>query len=383
MMDEALPARRRAVSTSQRNNQALSTTSTADLSKAKSAHTSDDFLKEFLIPNFDAAAYLNTTLSPLSRRTGVSQAAADTVSLSQLSSEAQDLVSQLNAQSSRLSTVLTQLTDDILRSGSRLAYKVELLRGETLSLSESMNDTLRDDIAKFVPLEALAGSVGQTNQTLTSDAKLDPKSSHLEKDTSVPVARSAEDSDDPEFLKQLQTLTLVRSRLDSVIKVFGDAMEFVFPPSEVSVGSSFLSVSAPDPGSEQQSSEQKGQQVLKALRNEVTSLLKDTPDPVDGIEKAALRVEELKALISVWKGTAEEKGRTKFIESLAKLVEDRHRDLTRELEQAARRQGVAADAGRVRKDSNVGDSTTTIEEAKLGQGRFGLISQLQRLRNGL
>jgi hypothetical protein len=187
--------------------------------------------------------------------------------------------------------------------------------------------------------------------------------------------------EEPPYIAQLRTLTLVRSRLDSVIKTFGDAMEFVFPPSEVSVSSSFLSVSAPDVGGENHSTEEKGQQVLQALKDEISRLLNNAQDPIKGIEDAARRIEELKELTAVWKGTAEEKGRTKFIESLAKMVEDKHRDLLREAEQSGRRDGTRAQAeastGKAGAEAGAGQAETK------GYGAYGLISQLQKLRTGL
>lgn len=347
----------------------------------KSNHTSDEFLQDFLNPSFDAAAFLNATLPPLAaRNTPHSLSSSNTaVPLAELSTQTQTLLSQLNAQTTRLSNTLTQLTDEILRSGSRLAYEVELLRGETLGLSETMNETLRDDIKKFVP-----GGLKQDD-----DSKVDALAKAEGADDKEPTAPSSdvartgpvENSQDPEFIKQLQTLTLVRSRLESVIKTFGDAMDFTFPPSEISVSSSFLSVSAPEPGSEQQSSEEKGQQVLQGLRDEIYTLLKRSDDPVRGIEKAANRIEELKELTTVWRGTAEEKGRSKFIESLARMVEDRHKELLREMDQSAKREGRSTDspARRVGAQRDGGAS----EEAKALPGGFGLISQLQKLRSGL
>ncbi|KAG6067054.1 hypothetical protein E4U32_004770 [Claviceps aff. humidiphila group G2b] len=347
----------------------------------KSTHTSDEFLREFLNPTFDAASYLNATLPPLSAKGATNSSAHNAVPLPELSAQTQTLLSQLNAQTTRMSDTLTQLTDDILRSGSRLAYEVELLRGEALGLSETLHETLRDDINKFVPggLSREDGNKKESTAKKANDQEVEDKS-----DAVVPVpspneaSNTADDSHganptDPEYVKQLQKLTLVRARLDSVIKVFGDAMEFVFPPSEVSVSSGFLSVSAPEPGSAQQSSEDKGQQVLKGLRDEISNLLYKSGDPVEGIEKSAARIEELKTLTTVWKGTAEERGRNKFIESLAKMVEDRHRDLMREMDQAARREDKAAASTQGKTDG---------EESKV-PGGFGLLSQLQKLRNGL
>jgi hypothetical protein len=103
-------------------------------------------------------------------------------------------------------------------------------------------------------------------------------------------------------------------------------------------------------------------------------LLADREDPIRGIEKAAQRIEELKELTRVWKGTAEEKGRTKFIEGLARMVEDRHKDLLKEVELAAKREGRNGDARQTRAIQD-GEGTPA--------GGYGLIGQLQRLRGGL
>lgn len=336
----------------------------------KSTHTSDDFLKPFLNPSFDPAAFINSSLPPLQQRSAAATPEASG-GVADLSAQAQAMISQLNAHTTRLSNTLTGLTDDILRSGSRLAYEVELLRGETSSFSESLNETLLEDIKKFIPEGLPVG-----DEPAKKDAAAEGEQSN---DTSWKTEREA---NEPEHIRQLQMLTHVRSRLELVIKMFGDAMEFTFPPSELSVSSSFLSVSAPEPGSQQQSSEEKGQQVLKKLRDEVSSLLDGPDDPVEGIASAAQRVEQLKELTVVWKGTAEEKGRNKFIDSLAKMVEDRHRDLMREMEQAVKREG-KLEAGRPRKSSVTRDAAVATEDARTLPGGFGLLNQLQRLRSGL
>ncbi|KAG5972980.1 hypothetical protein E4U55_000689 [Claviceps digitariae] len=353
----------------------------------KSVHTADEFLADFLSPAFDAASFLNAALPPLAAKSAPAQSASNAVPLAELSVQTQALLSQLNAHTTRLSSTLTQLTDDILRSGSRLAYEVELLRGEALGLSETLHETLRDDINKFVPggLRADGEKMDKMDKKETTAKKADevddegdttgPSSSSDEAGKTAAVSQGA-NADDPDYVKQLQTLTLVRARLDSVVKVFGEAMDFTFPPSEVSVSSGFLSVSAPEPGSSEQSSEDKGQQVLKRIRDEISNLLYRSEDPVAGIEKSAARIEELKELTTVWKGTAEEKGRTKFIESLTKMVEDRHKDLMREMDQAARREDKAS------VNVDVQDKKQDGEENKV-PGGFGLLSQLQKLRNGL
>jgi hypothetical protein len=311
------------------------------------------------------------------------------VPLAELSAQAQTQLSQLNAHTTRLTNTLTQLTDDILRSGSRLAYEVELLRGETLSLSEALTDGLHDDIVKFVPgglreQAAEMRTVHAPSQSMSAGQRRASLAATLPPAETIPTTADGvvKSITDPAFISQLQTLTLVRSRLDTVVKTFGDAMEFVFPPSELSVSSSFLSVSAPEPGSEDHSTEEKGQKVLKHFREEISDLLtRGGSDPVEGIEKAARRIEELKELTTIWKGTAEEKGRTKFIDSLAKMVEDRHKDLMREIEQAGRRDGRTDGESGHRRAANT-SFDAGVAESK-GLSGYGIMSQLQRLRTGL
>ncbi|KAI1494291.1 hypothetical protein F5X96DRAFT_618128 [Biscogniauxia mediterranea] len=346
----------------------------------KSPHVADPFLQSFLAPSFDPAEYLNASLPSLqSPATPRSQDGA--VPLADLSTQAQSHLSQLNAHITRLTSTLTQLTDDILRSGSRLAYEVELLRGETLSLSEALSDGLHGDIVKFVPDGIREQTESKGSASLQNTQRRGSVAAHQVAPASVETAAQPSN---PPYISQLQTLTLVRTRLDSVVKTFGDAMEFVFPPSELSVSSSFLSVSAPDPGSEAHSTEEKGQQVLKRIRDEISDLLTKSADPVEGIEKAAHRIEELKELTVVWKGTAEEKGRAKFIDSLARMVEDRHKELMREMEQNGRRDARGGDTESTsasRRTANNSDTTASAESKPLSG--YSIMSQLQRLRTGL
>lgn len=359
------------------------------------------------------------------------------------------MLSQLNAHTTRLTNTLTQLTDDILRSGSRLAYEVELLRGETLSLAETLTEGLQDDVTKFVPggisiPEQAPATAPATTPSVTTDgpgghqrrlsvAVPPPQSQQqpppaAEPATTTTTINPGDDDDqnepqEPPHITQLRTLTLVRSRLDSVIQTFGSAIDFVFPPSELSAVSSFLSVSAPAPDSSSSgfgggggdpdsvaSTEEKGQKVLQALRDEISSLLEngskggegrsDGGDPIKGVEEAAKRVGELKELVKVWKGTAEERGRVKFVESLARMVEERHAALVRELESGGARKGdagAAAGSGSAsaRSDAEAalrrvigGGETEQTSQAQAqteskGLGGYGLISQLNKFRNGL
>jgi hypothetical protein len=329
----------------------------------KSAHVADPALQPFLNPSFDPADYLNATLPGLQTS---HQSPKSSVPLGELSTQTQTLLSHLSAHTTRLTSTLTQLTDEILRSGSRLAYEVEVLRGETLGLSEALTEGLAEDIIKFVP-----GGLDQDlarKQSRATEANGHRRRASTLTAPKTPVIQEPPSVVDPPYITQLRTLTLVRSRLDTVIKTFGDAMAWTFPPSEVSVTSSFLSVSAPEPGSDMHSTEEKGQEISKKLRNEIADLLIGG-DPVDGIEAAAKRVEELKDLATVWKGTAEEKARVRFVESLAKLVEDRHRELLREAE----------NDGRLRQRVETLQEESETVESK-SQSGFGFISQLQKLR---
>lgn len=374
--------------------------------KPKSVHTSDEFLQSFLSPGFDPAAFLNAKLPPLAPKSASASSSsvpAGAVPLADLAQQSNALLSQLNAQTTRLSSTLTQLTDDILRSGSRLAYEVELLRGEALSLNEALHETLQEDIKKFVPdgingqeeeedlKKATTGEDEEEEQGKDGEEEQTEHGTKAEgADAKLPVPTAGDAggaANEPSYIQQLRTLTLVRSRIETVVKTFGDAMDFGFPPSELSVSSSFLSVSAPEPGSDQQSSEDKGQQVLKKLRDEIAALLRPSKesgaDPVAGIEKAANRIEQLKELTNVWKGTSEEKGRNRFIESLAKMVEDRHRELMREMEQQQQRS--SSPTKKSTADGTRRTGSPAIEEGRPTPppGGFGLISQLQKLRSGL
>lgn len=343
----------------------------------KSTHTIDDSLQPFLQPTFDVATYLNSTLPSL-ENSGASHSPGG-ATLSELSAQTQTLLSQLNAHSTRLTTTLTQLTDEILKSGSKLAYEVEVLRGEASSLSDTLLDGLRDDVEHFVPggLEAELSRRPRRFSECSGPGRkrssilLTPKSPMTPRTPVVPDAKSMPKPVEPAYIAQLRTLAQVRSQLDAVVQIFGDAMEWTFPPSEVSVASSFLSVSAPEPGSNLHTTEEKGQQVSKQLREKITELL-TTGDAVNGIEAATNRVEELKNLALVWKGTAEDKARTKFVASLAQMVEDRHRELLKETSDLALPDHALPD-----RDQPV----PSISETRT-LGGYGFINHLQKLRGG-
>lgn len=403
----------------------------------KSAHTSDPFLQSFLSPTFDAAEYLNATLPPLqgapsslssslrSTTIGPDGTPLPPAPLAELSTETQTLITQLNAHTTRLTGTLTQLAEDILRSGSRLAYEVELLRGETLSLSEALSEgPLRADLERFAPNGVMSsGTPAETSANGTRRPSIVSNGAtpglDRERDTlsalptpaAAPIPGAIADGADgnagaegveqePPYISHLRTLTLVRSRLDAVIKTFGEAMEFVFPPSEISVSSGFLSVSAPDfpdrhsSSAEQISMEDRGQQVLRKIRDEVASLLKSGSGPggtyqerIKGIEDATKRVDEIKTLSVVWKGTAEEKGRQKFVEGLSRMVEDRHREVLREAESQREQQQQQArnrsDSAASKRDQGNAAVDTTTTESRGPLGGYGFMNQWQKIRGGL
>lgn len=340
--------------------------------RAKSIHLTDPALQSFLNSSFDPADYLNSTLPPL-QSSNTPSTSKNSVPLAELSTQTQTLLSHLSAHTTRLTATLTQLTDEILRSGSRLAYEVEVLRGETLGLSEALTEGLHDDVTKFVP----GGLENELARRPMKPGDLHDAPRTRSATVLIPKTPVAEDTSnskiiDPPYITQLRTLTLVRSRLDTVIKTFGEAMEWTFPPSEVSVTSSFLSVSAPEPGSEAHSTEERGQQVSQKIHDEIADLL-NGKDPFDGIEAAARRVQDLKELAQVWKGTAEERARSKFVETLAKMVEDRHRELLKDAEQDGQlNERVDALRGYENLYSSTGENRA--------QGGYGFINQLQRLR---
>jgi hypothetical protein len=288
-----------------------------------SSHVSDPALAPFLQPHFDPATYLNATLPSLSLSGGGASR-------------------PLN----------------ILRSGARLAYEVEVLRGETIGLAETLTDGLKDDIVKFVP----GGIKLEEDQSKEGAAG--------EEDEQEPLHHSEEKTPDttPEYITDLRTLTTVRTRLESVIKVFGEAMHWTIPPSEISLTSSLISVSAPEPGTDNASREEKGKEFAASLRSEIADLI--TGDPDDGVEKAQVRIQALRDLALVWKGTAEEKARTKFVDGLIKLAEDKQREVEKE-KSKDRGQQRPARSGSMQKPQ-----PPAVQQQRSG----GFLENLQRIR---
>ncbi|KAF2866869.1 hypothetical protein BDV95DRAFT_583070 [Massariosphaeria phaeospora] len=335
----------------------------------KSTHVSDPTIAPFLHPTFDPADYLNATLPSLSLSSASSRPLKQglAVSLADLSSQTQDLLSQLNAHTTRLSTILTQLTDDILRSGGRLAYEVEVLRGETIGLTETLTEGLKEDVDKFVPGGTSIGAKESEDETASPITSPGPTEKATHKDD---AAENTPDNTTPEYISQLRILSLVRARLETVIKVFGEAMHWTLPPSEVSLASSLISVSAPEPGSDTATREQRGKEFATSLRSEISDLVTGS-DAETGLEAATVRIQALRDLEQVWKGTAEEKARAKFVEGLIKLAEDKLREVQNEKNKRQQRAG--------RSGSAAGQKPVPQPVQKTG----GFLDNLQRIRGNI
>jgi hypothetical protein len=297
----------------------------------RSSDVSDPLLEPFLSPTFDPTAYLNCQLQSLAIPTQSQPIVpAKSLTLAELTARTQTHIAQLSAQTARLSATLTSLTDDILRSGSRLAYEVELLRGEALSLHDTLAETLASEVTEFVPegLPQLKPLEDEPHPFRETDG--DAISGQQEQTTTTTTEATAADTiaiaTEPSAIAQLRTLHHIRSRLQSVITTFDLALSWPLPPTStflVSVSSAPSTPSNPNSSSDQQ----KAQIFAQSLRTEIADLLNANPaQPAEGILAAERRVEQLRDLATVWKGTQEEKVRGRFVDGLEQGVAQRRRE---------------------------------------------------------
>lgn len=333
----------------------------------------DSALQDLQDVSFDPVEFLNASLPQSALSLGPQYGSRSTKPghTQETSSLVQDLLGKLNAQNIRYSNTLTRLTDDILRSGSRLAYEVEILRGDANGLHDVLTDTLQHDIQKLI-----LDSPEADARALKSEAGETTKSEQPK----FGLQRRCGNAREPDFVSQLRLLSQVKTRLEEVIGVFGEAMEWPLPPSEMSLTSSLISVSAPAPGPEKHTREEKASDKTRKIQSEIISLLDSEGGGYEGLEAADVRVESLKSLAEVWKGTVEEKARVKFVDGLTQLVDDRRRVLE------ARTQ-----SGRSRSNSASQRSSSMPGRPSLGPGRIdrnaaeanggGLLRNLQRLRD--
>ena len=359
-------------------------TAGAEGSNTRSTFIFDQSLHSFLAEDFDPTEFLNAAIPPLYISVRPTQVKNDgTMALPELAAQTQTLLAQLNAQTTGMSNSLTQMTDEILRSGSRLAYEVDLLRAESLNLSETVAEHLTDDVKCFVPAGLNIGQIIQgpttTQSTVIQERRKSSAGIHTQDDASKVDQK---DPTIPPYLTQLRTLSLVKSRLEKVIEVFGDAMQWTLSPSEVSLGSSFISVAAPEPGSDSHSQEERGQEVAKKLRAEVSLLLYSGEDEEAALERTVRRVKDISDLAQVWRGTVEERARMNFVTGLLRRVEERQRELERA---AAKKQIPEKRSSKTTSPrERVRDDREADEQKRFGwAGRpagYGLIDQLQKMR---
>lgn len=252
---------------------------------------------------------------------------------------------------------------------------MEVLRGEAVGLSDTLADVLHDDIVRFVP----EGLLETDDDVATDDTAEKEKNGEKEEPSLLSNGETATTPlpppsiPDPEYITKLRTLSHVRARLEEVVKTFGEAMDWPLAPSETSITSaSFISVSAPDTSLGSQVQEEKGKEAAKKIRENVVELLNSDGGKQAGVEAASQRVERLRALATLWRRTTEERPRNKFVDSLARIVDDRRRAL--ENSQARSSSANRTDGG----------NRLTVEHQNReneGGGGGGFLWNLQRLRD--
>lgn len=322
------------------------------------APPTDPTLSRLKEPSFDAVSFLNDNLPVLSFSSAQQPGPkGGKVALVQdAAAQLQALLTKVNTQHVRSSSQLTQITDDILRSGSRLAYEVEVLRGDANGLYEVLTETLRSDISQFVTQQVAVDTIeGGGNGT-------------------------AKGVEDPDFILQLRMLGQVKARLEAVISVFGEAMKWNMPP-ETSITSSLISVSAPELAMmETTDRDENEQETARKYRSEIVELLDSDGGGYAGLEAAAEKVEKLGMLCTVWRGTAEERNRSKFVDNLSKLVEDRKQALdARALPHRARADGLTQRSSSMPgKPGGRSERNAPVESSNAAGGLF---RNLQKLRD--
>ncbi|KAI5797781.1 hypothetical protein EDC01DRAFT_721700 [Geopyxis carbonaria] len=312
-------------------------------------HLSDPALAPFLLSTFTPASYLNSVLPPLlppavlsppsssssssstpssSTPPSSSSSRPSAVPLAPLSSQTTTLLSTLDVHTQRLLTTLQTLTEEILRISPRLGYEVDLLRSDVGALGEE--------------LSTLAGPVRESGSA-------------------------------PESLARLQMLARVRERVEEVVRVFGDAMDWSLDEptnatststSNTTTGSSSATTSTnsatPPPHSAKPS---KGQNPA----DEIAYLLASGE-----LSAAEQKLAALRQLAAVFNNTVEGPARAAVVAALEERVK------------AARAKVAPAGAPPVRERMVVeGRKEAAAAAAAGGKGEggyYGLIEQLKGLR---
>lgn len=329
---------------------------------------SDPALAPFLLPNFSAKTYLNSTLPPLLPPSSLSSATAsksqNPETLSSISSKTTTLLSTLDLQTQRLLITLQTLTDEILRLTPRLGYEVDLLRSDVLSLSTALTTDLLPDITHFhSPASERIASVTDAAQDVT---------------TTIADTK-------PDVLSKLEMLATVRARLEDVIRIFGEAMawplndpEDVNPeaPTAAPEGTYGALVSTRTPSPIRVLESGNYGQKKKATANPIEEIL--YLFSCDDLPAASKRIQQLKRLATVFEGTIEGPARTAVVEALeAKVNEEEKRKAS--WKQQERRQVI----GREEEKRKAEEDAEKVESGGWAGGRdgySGLINQLSRMR---
>jgi len=263
-------------------------------------HLTDQSLSPFLAPTFSVSAYLNSVLPPLQPPATLStHRPTSAVPLSTLSSQTTTLLSTLDYQTQRLLTILTSLTDEILRLAPRLAYSIDLLRSDVASLGDELQGHA-------------AAAVAEAGQK-------------------------------PGGLERLEMLATVRERVEEVVKVFGDAMDWRID------------------GDDREESGEGGKKrdgVGKDLAGEVVYLLAS-----GDLEGAREKVRALRVLAGVFEGTVEGPARLAVVDALEERVKV---EMEKRVEKAT--------------PVSVERKVEHKKETSAEGGYYGLIEQLKGLR---
>lgn len=269
---------------------------------------SDPALQPFTSTNFSPASYLDSILPPLAppsillpnQRLDTSAA-----TLTSLSTQTTTLLSTLDVHTQRLLTHLQTLSDEILRLAPRLGYEIDVLRSDAEGLKEVVEKANNEETG-------LGTVIGN----------------------------------EPDGLKKLMMLATIRERVEEVVKVFGEAMEW-------RVDGDDAAENAGGEGSGGKNTKSQG----KNPAEEVGFLI-----AAGELDKAKEKVERLRKLASVFQGTVEGPARVAVVEALERRVEAERRKI------AASKKSAAAAAETKQEERKV-------DEKKDDGGYFGLISR--------
>ena len=365
----------------------------------------DPILSPFLAPSFSVVNYVNSTLPSLlpPSTTLPTQPKHDTkaqlqqqlsqpshissnhnaLPLSQIHPKITALLSSLDIQTHRLITHLQNLTDEILRVAPRLSYEVEVLRGGVVGLGEDL-EKVGSKVARFSPLTS------KESADATSDGE------------------NGLNSTKPEVLKRLETLSTIRARLEEVIAIFGEAMNWPLPTATPENTSTTPNLGVNSPSYHSLSPAPSPPPFIKEMNktNNAAKAATKVVNPIAEISyllaanlvtQARSRIEELRLLAGVFKGTIEGDSRLELVEELArrvreveKLRDGRDKGFSVKEEnmvmpQKARkeeafREEVGGDTGGRRMDSKDENNTVASGFGVGREGYYGLINQLQRMR---